>query len=974
MSMPSSAELVERIGGVRFAAGAHRTLSLGDPGRIYVVEQGHLDIFAAEFRGAEVVNRRPFATRVPAGAIALGAPRAVLDDRAFALLGVPSRNAVIVEGNRSGLAEGVLDLDVISRIDDWVCRLSEFLARQAGPVPRGTELLEADPDVLCPAGVTLSAHHLDIVWMTADRPVRLVGNADLTIEAGDVLPLSERTWVETGDEETRVSAVHTPRAFLSRTIWSALDRFGTLVLLHSVTVRREDAEVLEERHRDIREAHRAAGRAVERDLTSVLKTGEEVRPTASGGRAPAEAVMQALAASLGVEAPLRRMGKETADPLEAYLSLARGSAARARRITLAPGWWRRDGPSFAGVTTEDRRPVAVLSDGRGRFRATDPAANRSFRVGRREAAGIAAEGVMLYASFPARVRGVVAALRHGARAVTADVRGVLLTSILGSLVGLVTPIATGHLLATVIPRSDTPMWIAGLAALFLCAIGGAVFQAVQAFALMRIEGRLDERLQSALWSRVLSLPVGFFRQYAAGDLADRLRALPAIRSSLSGAAVRSIVGGLFSLSSFGLLLYYSLRLAVVAGGLLLALVAVSLLLGRLQMRHHREALKMQGAMDGMLFQMLTGLAKLRVANAEPYVFARWAGLFAAQRRTTLRARRWAAAQLAFNGLFTPVASAVLLAVIWLFLIQGEESSAFGLTAFLIAFSAFGQLAGGVTGLIGAATTVIALIPLIERVKPVLQAEPETAEERTDPGDLTGDIELRDVHFRYQPDSEKVLGGVSLRIRPGDYVAIVGPSGSGKSTIYRLLVGFERPDSGAVLFDGHDLLNLDLEAVRRHLGVVLQDGQPVADTILNNVAGSSRLRTDDIWEALRAAGLEDDVRAMPMGLHTMLHEGGGGLSGGQRQRLLIARALARKPRILLLDEATSALDNHTQSVVQNSLGKLNITRIMIAHRLSTVRDVDRIYVLDQGRIAESGRYDELIARDGVFAELAKRQLV
>ena len=972
--MPSSADLVERIGGVPFTAGANRTLSLGDPGRIYLVEQGHLDIFAAEFRGAEVVNRRPFAARAPAGAIVFGVPRAALGNRAFELLGVPSQNAVIVEGKRSGLAEGVLDMDLISRVDDWVWRLSEFLARQAGPVPRGTDLLEADPDVPFPAGVTLSAHHLDVIWVSADRPVRLMGNTELRVATGDVLPLSERTWVETGEEETRVSAVHTPRAFLSGTLWPALDRFGTLALLHSVTVRREDAEVLEERHRDIREAHEAAGRAARRNLTSVLKTGKEEDPPALGCRTPAEAVIQALADSIGVQAPLRRVGKDAGDPFEAYLSLARGSAARARRITLAPGWWKKDGPSFAGVTKGDGRPVAVLSDGRGRFRATDPATNRSFRVGRREAAAIAAEGVMLYASFPARVRGVVSALRNAAGAVTADIRSVLLMSVLGSLVGLATPIATGHLLATVIPRSDTPMWIASLAALFLCALGGAVFQAVQAFALMRIEGRLDERLQSALWSRVLSLPVGFFRQYSAGDLADRLGGLPAIRASLSGAAVRSIVGGLFSLSSFGLLLYYSLRLAVVAAGLLVALGAVSLLLGRLQMRHHREALKLQGVMEGMLFQMLTGLAKLRVANAEPYVFARWARLFAGQRRTTLTARRWAAAQLAFNGLFTPVASAVLLAVIWLFLIEGEESSSFGLTAFLIAFSAFGQLAGGVTGLIGAATTVIALVPLVERVKPLLQAEPETAEERTDPGDLTGDIELRDVHFRYLPDSEKVLTGVSLRIRPGDYVAIVGASGSGKSTIYRLLFGFERPDSGAVLFDGHDLLNLDLEAVRRHLGVVLQDGQVVADSIRNNVAGASRLSNDEIWETLRAAGLEDDIRAMPMGLHTMLHEGGGGLSGGQRQRLLIARALARRPRILLLDEATSALDNHTQSVVQSSLGKLNITRIMIAHRLSTVRDVDRIYVLDQGRIAESGRYDELIARGGAFTELAKRQLV
>ena len=971
--MPGTTRLIERLGGTPFAAGAHRTVPLDDADRIYVIDEGHLDIFVAEFRGAEVVSRRPFAARVPAGAMALSAPRTLVDGRTLGLLGVPSQNAVIVGGRRADL-EGSLDVDLVAAIDEWVRRISEFLA-EAGPVPRGTVLVETDPDVPHPPGTNLSAHHLDVVWMTASRPVRLLGRAELEVDAVDIVPLSERTWVATGEKQTRVSAVHTPRAFLTGTLWPALDRLSTLMLRYAAGLQREQARSVERRHRATRDAHLAADRAAEADLGSALRdTGRNQQRGVSGGRSAAEAAVRAVAAAIGVEGPLPQLRAGDARPMEAYLSFARTGVVRARRITLEPGWWKHDGPSFAGVTTEDERPVAVLSDGRGGFRIEDPATGRSQRVGGREAAGIATEGVMLYPSFPARVRGVGAALADAARRVTADVRWVIVMSVLSSLVGLATPLATGYLLGTAIPRGDTPVWVAGLTALLLCGVGAAVFQLVQTFALIRIEGRVDERLQAALWSRVLSLPTGFFRQYAAGDLADRLGGLRAIRSSLSGAAVRTIVGGLFSLSSLGLLLIYSMQLAVVASGLVLALVAGSLLLGRLQVRHHREALRMQGEIDGMLFQMLTGLAKLRVANAEPYIFARWAKLFAGQRRTTLGARRWAAAQVTLNSLFTPLASAVLLAVIWLFLVAGDESSTFGLAEFLVAFTAFGQLAGGVTGLIGAATTVIGVVPLVERVRPVLEAEPEARAARTDPGDLTGDIELRDVHFRYLPDSEKVLSGVSLRIRPGDYVAIVGPSGSGKSTIYRLLFGFERPNSGAVLFDGHDLLSLDLEAVRRHLGVVLQDGQVAADSIRNNVAGSNRLSTADVWEALRAAGLEDDIRAMPMGLHTMLHEGGGGLSGGQRQRLLIARALARRPRILLLDEATSALDNRTQSLVHDALGKLSITRILIAHRLSTVRDVDRIYVLDQGRIAESGGYDELIGRAGLFAELARRQLV
>ncbi len=278
-----------------------------------------------------------------------------------------------------------------------------------------------------------------------------------------------------------------------------------------------------------------------------------------------------------------------------------------------------------------------------------------------------------------------------------------------------------------------------------------------------------------------------------------------------------------------------------------------------------------------------------------------------------------------------------------------------------------------TGLIGAATTLIALVPLVERVKPVLEAEPEAVEQRADPGDLTGDIELRDVHFRYLPDTEKVLRGVSLRIRPGDYVALVGPSGSGKSTIYRLLFGFERPARGRCC----STATISSTSIPRRSAVIWASfcrtvrWRPTASGTTSPARpGSTPTRSGKRSAPPASKGTSERCR---WGCRRCCTKAGAGWSGGQRQRLLIARALARKPGILLLDEATSALDNHTQSVVQDSLAKLNITRTVIAHRLSTVRDLDRIYVLDQGRIAESGRYDELITRGGVFAELAKRQL-
>ena len=518
-----------------------------------------------------------------------------------------------------------------------------------------------------------------------------------------------------------------------------------------------------------------------------------------------------------------------------------------------------------------------------------------------------------------------------------------------------------------------PLWLAALGALLLVAFGNAVFAIVRGLSLLKIEGRVDERLQAAIWSRLIALPAPFFRDFTAGDLENRANGISEIRQVLTGAAVQAALGGIFSSFSLVLLFYYNWSLALGVCGLLLVLIGATYILSREQLRHYRAVFRAQGTINGFVFQMICGLAKLRVANAESYALARWAQRFAEQKRETLAALRWAAGLHVVVGMFRPLALIAIFALVYYAFMRGGDPS-FDLAAFLSFHAAFGQLTGAVIGLTAAATTAMGVIPLLERVQPILDAQPETADGGIDPGDLKGDIEFANVTFCYTPDSPNAIDGLSFRIRQGDYVAFVGPSGCGKSTIYRLLLGFEQPDAGTVFLDGHDLSSLDMTAVRGPMGVVLQNGQVVAGSIFENIAGLSPLSAEEAWAAARAAALEDDIRAMPMGMRTMLPEGGTGLSVGQKQRLLIARALARKPRVLLFDEATSALDNRAQAVVQASLKKLGITRVVIAHRLSSIRDVDRIYVLKAGRIVESGTYDQLIERAGVFAALARRQLV
>ena len=549
----------------------------------------------------------------------------------------------------------------------------------------------------------------------------------------------------------------------------------------------------------------------------------------------------------------------------------------------------------------------------------------------------------------------------------------LLVGILGGMAALLTPILTGEMLVRIIPRAEISLWSVALTALLLSAFGNAVFEIVRGVALLRIEGRVDERLQSAIWSRLIALRAPFFRDFTVGDLENRANGISEIRRVISFAAAGAAMGGIFSVFNLALLFYYSWSLALYVCGMLFILVGTTWYLARGQLRHYRDVFRIQGAINGFVFQLITGLAKLRVANSESFALARWAQRFAEQKQSAFSALNWTAGQYVVIGMFHPLALVVIFESAQ-HAILDAGASAFDLAGFLSFNAAFGQLIGAVVALTSAATTVIAVIPLLERARPILNATPETAEGCIELRDIKGELEFSSVTFRYGPEEAKAIDGVSFRIRQGDYVAFVGPSGCGKSTIYRLLLGFERPESGTVFVDGHDLSSLDLAALRRRMGVVLQNGQIAAGNIFENIAGMSSLSDDEAWAAARAAALEDDIRAMPMGMHTVLPEGGVGLSVGQKQRLLVSRAFARKPRILLFDEATSALDNRAQAVVQASLKGLGVTRVVIAHRLSSIRDVDKIFVLDAGRIVESGSFQQLIERNGVFAALSRRQLV
>ena len=374
-------------------------------------------------------------------------------------------------------------------------------------------------------------------------------------------------------------------------------------------------------------------------------------------------------------------------------------------------------------------------------------------------------------------------------------------------------------------------------------------------------------------------------------------------------------------------------------------------------------------MSGIVFQFLRGIVKLRVANAEGRAFAQWADRYADERQATAAIRRISNHYTALADGLQTLALATLFAAA--FHVAGEQVSAGVFIAFLAAYAAFQS---AIVRLSRAVLSLFASLPYLRRAHPILSAAPEQRSGGADPGRLEGGIQVSQVTFAYTPGGGEVLKELSFTVLPGEHIAIVGSSGSGKSTLLRVLLGFETPQSGTVLYDGQDLAGLDLSALRRQIGVVLQTGRVFAGSIYDNIRGASAASLEDCLQATSDAGLDRDLESFPMGLHTPLTEGASTVSGGQRQRILIARALVKKPRLLYMDEATSALDNRSQGIVTGNLERLAVTRLVIAHRLSTIRNADRILVMDQGQIMETGGFRELMTGDGYFERLARRQLL
>ena len=654
-------------------------------------------------------------------------------------------------------------------------------------------------------------------------------------------------------------------------------------------------------------------------------------------------------------------------PPEAFAHAARIGC---RRATCRARWWTQDSGPMLRMRT-DGTPVALVPGRWGGYRAFAYEADeqpRAVRVDAACAATLDGDAILFEVPMPGGVRTIGAMFAFLLRGCGHELALAAAVAGAASVLNLAVPYATGLLVSRVIPGGDGSSILHLGLVLASTLVAVACFGLVAQFLLLRVEARLALRGSSAIVLRALSLPLSFFRRQSVGELADRLGVADDLQRRVSGSMVTAVVGGIFSLTYLALMLAVDLQAGLVSAAAFMLILGITALVARRQARHAADAAERSGRLGGFALQLIGGVERIRTTGTEEQALVQWLQRYRPERRAMYLASM-CAARLHVLGTAIPFAAATLLW--WRFSTMGGGKEA-QLAAFMTFNAAFGAALVGVTSLGYALGEFAEAVPLLNRLRPVLEQAPEAEPGAEPAGRLTGAIEVQGVRFAHPGSPGEVLRGISLSAAPGDFVAIVGASGSGKSTLAQVILGLQKPSAGKVLFDGQDVSRLDPVSVRRQVGVVTQHPRLIPGSIHENIVGAALLGPEDAWDAAEAAGLADDIRAMPMQMHTFVNEQT--LSGGQLQKLLIARALVTRPRILLLDEATSALDEVSQAHVSRSLAARAVTRIVIAHRLSTVRDADRIHVLSDGEVVQSGRFDELAAAEGHFRELVRRQLV
>ncbi len=949
--------------------GGNQSFSLTDPNRAWYIAHGYVDVFTVALEDDLPKGSRAFFFTAGPGELLFGVNTSQNGDKR-GLIAVPSADAEIVDTGLGGIRElgknPEMLITLTTLVDLWIGHLSFGISKDYSP--RTDRVLDAGQESEVATNIKIKAGK-EIVWLEFIRGNALfLGMKELS-EADEpcLFPITKDSWIQTL-EDSRIIGHPTAGIVGSGRIWHYLENFYRVIFYcEYFNARLNTVDEYNRLSEKAQHAKRIRAAALVR-IASVLN--DRIRKSyIDPAQDPLLAACRLVAGYAGINITEPAKLKSEEAPLLTLNDIVRSSRFRTRKVSINGKWYKQDSGPILAFTAGGKLPVALIPLRPGKYEYISPAENIRKPLNDQLAAGLAPEAHQFYRPFPDQPIGGFELMKFVLKSCRRDLILIILAGLIGGLLTLLVPLLTGAIFDQVIPQSDRSQLYVYSGVILLSILAIAIFQVVRSFAMIRIETKLDFSLQSAVWDRLLSLHIPFFRKYSAGELASKANSIMMLRKILSDTVIYSVLGSIFMLLNLALLFFYEATLALYILGFLILAVVFIVFNGKRIQKHQRVILLIENKLSGMLIQFFSSISKIRIAGAEVHAFAQWADKYSISKTTTYEVKK---IFLTISLVTMVLPSVITLFVFWV--IAGQVPDTLSTGQFLAFFTALVVTIGSFIQLGLAGVSMYMALPLLETVRPILEALPENISMKPEIQNLTGEIEVSNVSFRYQPDMPLVLDAVSLHIQPGEFVAIVGMSGSGKSTLLRMLLGFESPEIGSVYYDQQDIASFDPSSVRRQAGTVLQNVQLSAGSILTNIVGVTDATFDDAWEAARCVGLDEDIKNMPMGMYTVITGGLSTISGGQRQRIMIARAIVNKPRILFLDEATSALDNQTQQIVSQSLENLQATRIVIAHRLSTVQNADRIYLMENGKIVESGTYAGLLEQGGKFTELVKRQMV
>jgi NHLM bacteriocin system ABC transporter ATP-binding protein len=975
-------------------AGADSAINLNESQNSWLVLSGSLTVFSVD---NQTGTRQPL-YRVEAGGLVQGTNLAENDSfRDFHIVGISTNqtkmvpvqgqqllNAIDTIPDSSAPAE-LIDNMVVSMLSPLRVALNDPIgARRIDP---GTEQeISEDEEIYSEGGV---------VWIQAPPESVSLGYSDDFSPEASYPDGPELAWVPVIPtnwwrikKAFQSQVITTAQRLAMGSIETDIAQFHSLIIRIFNEVARWRETMSSDRMVDSEANKGKIFSASLRKLGEVLNLDPGLQSDST--QTPLARATELVCRSHGFELDLEEGESHTmakaADPIA---TLADRSGFFSRAFNLDADWWKYDHGAFLAFQNEGKNPVALIPKSNSKeYQLVEPVSGHNSIVDADKASELSGTAYTFFRPLPDQPLGPWALVRLAAFGSRRDIWRIIWLVVLAGFLSLVLPIATGWIMSPVIPNAELSNLQVLSIAVALAGSAGVAFSYVEGIAMLRIEGRMQNIVQTAVWNRILKLPIKFFHAYSVGDLVNRSDGIDQMRSFLTTNVMHSLLHGVTALFSFAFMLYYEWKLSLAALLVVLLYTLVAIPIGFKFINITRRMMKMVGQLQGVVLQLLTALPKLRVAGAEYNAFAQWSKRYGELLTLTYKQRFLNIVLVVTKSVLSvAVTFGIILVLAW----QGDvlfalfhspadwqaapDKSRMALsTAHFISFNvALGQFIAATFGIAELTIKFLNLTPIYERVKPILEAQEEPMSGADTGAQLIGSVELNEVSFRYSSDSPLILNKVSLGVEPGQFVALVGPSGAGKSTIVRLLLGFEEPESGSVVIDDRDLHEWNLRQLRKKMGVVLQENRLLAGTLFQNIAGGSGISEEEAWEAARLAGIAEDIKAMPMGMETYLGEGASNISGGQRQRITAARALARRPRLIIFDEATSALDNETQRLLTENIARLNATRIVIAHRLSTVIKADRIYVLNDGRIVEAGTFDQLMKQNGFFAGLAMRQL-